>query len=492
MNPIAKLHSVKRLFSLQLRALTIATNGRNRLFHSTTQAQNVIANLSRRGLVASLTSPDLEKHSENKTAIYSGVDPTAKSLHLGNLVTLMGLLHFHIKGHQAIALIGGATGSIGDPSGRQSERMPLSPETLQTNVDHITRQIHRFFANGSSYAMKRGWLTARSEQCTPKVVNNADWLKGMGALEFLGDVGRYARVSQMLARESVKARLNTEHGISFTEFAYQLLQAYDFWYLYHHHSCRVQLGGSDQWGNITAGIDMIHKKKPDSSSLFAPTVNDEARKLEDRAFGITIPLLLTSKGEKFGKSAGNAVWLDETMTSLFDFYQFFVNTSDDDVERYLPLFTLLNEEEISAVMKEHKQTPEKRIAQHKLAEEAIELVHGPESVSKAKTATKVLFGGDLHKIGADSIIQAFAHDNSRMRSIEKDKVANTGLDAVAVLAGATKSKSETQKLIKAGGVYLNNVKISDPRFKIQESDLLSGKLCVLRIGKTSYHLLHLQ
>ncbi|KAM3583403.1 tyrosyl-tRNA synthetase [Umbelopsis sp. WA50703] len=404
----------------------------------------------------------------------------------------MGLLHFHIQGHQAIALIGGATGSIGDPSGRQSERIPLSPETLQTNVEHITRQIHRFFENGSSYAMKRGWLSANSGQCTPKVLNNAEWLKSMGALDFLGDVGRYARVSQMLARESVKARLNTDHGISFTEFAYQLLQAYDFWYLYHYHSCRIQLGGSDQWGNIVAGIDMIHKKKPNSTSLYVSTTDEESRKLEDRAFGVTIPLLLTSKGEKFGKSAGNAVWLDETMTSLFDFYQFFVKTSDDDVERYLPLFTLMNNEEISAVMNEHKQNPEKRIAQHKLAEEAIELVHGPESVNKAKTATKVLFGGNLEEIGADSIIQAFAHDNSRMRNMEKGKVVEAGLDTVAVLAGATKSKSETQKLIKSGGVYLNNVKISDPRFKIQESDLLNGKLCVLRIGKTSYHMLHLQ
>ncbi|CAO3673440.1 unnamed protein product [Umbelopsis vinacea] len=450
--------------------------------------------MSARGLVASLTSPDIEKHTEEKTAIYCGVDPTAKSLHLGNLVTFMGLLHFHIQGHQAIALIGGATGSIGDPSGRQSERVPLSQDTLDTNISHITTQIHRFFENGSSYAKRRGWLKDESNQYTPKVLNNIEWFKGMSALEFLGDVGRYARVSQMLARESVKARLDTEQGISFTEFAYQLLQAYDFWYLYHNHSCRIQLGGSDQWGNITAGIDMIHKKKPNSSSLHVPITSDdqEARRIEDRAFGVTIPLLLTSKGEKFGKSAGNAVWLDETMTSLFDFYQFFVKIADEDIERYLPLFTLMSPEEIQSIMHDHKQNPEKRIAQHRLAEEATELVHGIESVSKAKTATKVLFGGDLVGIGADNIIQAFAHDSRRLRAAQLDQVLNVGVDAVAVLAGATRSKSEAQKLIKSGGIYLNNVKITDPRAKIQQSDLLNDKLCVLRIGKSSYHMLHVQ
>jgi len=450
--------------------------------------------MSARGLVASLTSPDIEKHTENKTAIYCGVDPTAKSLHLGNLVTLMGLLHFHIQGHQAIALIGGATGSIGDPSGRQSERVPLSQDTLQTNISHITAQIHRFFENGSCYAERRGWLKNESEQYTPKVLNNIEWFKGMSALEFLGDVGRYARVSQMLARESVKSRLDTEHGISFTEFAYQLLQAFDFWYLYHHHSCRIQLGGSDQWGNITAGIDMIHKKKPNSTSLYVPATDDdqEIRRIEDRAFGITIPLLLTSKGEKFGKSAGNAVWLDETMTSLFDFYQFFVKTADEDVERYLPLFTLMSPEELQFIMHEHKKNPEKRLAQHRLAEEATELVHGLESVSKAKTATKVLFGGDLAEIGANDIIKAFAHDSQRLRTAQVDQVLNVGIDAVAVLAGATKSKSETQKLIKSGGVYLNNTKVTDPRAKIQSTDLLNNKLCVLRIGKSSYHMLHIQ
>ncbi|KAI9288843.1 hypothetical protein BC943DRAFT_334187 [Umbelopsis sp. AD052] len=447
-----------------------------------------------RGLVASLTSPDVEKHTQNKTAVYCGVDPTARSLHLGNLVTFMGLLHFHITGHQAIALIGSATGTIGDPSGRQSERVPLSQEAIDDNSSNITLQIHRFFENGSAYAKRRGWLSKETEQSTPKVLNNIEWFKGMSAMEFIGDVGRYARVTQMLARESVKARLDTEHGISFTEFAYQLLQAYDYWYLYHNHSCRIQLGGSDQWGNITAGIDMIHKKKPNSTTLHVPASQDdqETRRLEDRAFGVTIPLLLNSKGEKFGKSAGNAVWIDETMTTLFDFYQFFVKTADEDVERYLPLFTLLSPDDINTLMHEHKQKPEKRIAQHKLADEVTELVHGLESVSKAKTATKVLFGGNLQEIGADNIIQAFAHDNQRLRAAKRDQVVDVGLDAIAVLAGATRSKSETQKLIKAGGVYLNNVKVTDPRVKLQSTDLLNDKLCVLRVGKSSYHILHIE
>ncbi len=257
-------------------------------------------------------SPEVTTRTNSPTAIYCGVDPTAKSLHLGNLVTLMGLLHFHIRGHQTIALVGGATGSIGDPSGRQSERVPLTQEVLQANVAGIESQIHRFFKHGASYAEKHGFST--TNYLKPKVLNNFSWFNSMTVIDFLGSVGRYARVNTMLAKESVKSRMDTTQGISFTEFSYQLLQAYDFWYLYKHHDCRIQLGGSDQWGNITAGIDMISKRR---------TVDEEEKKddMESRAFGITIPLLLTSTGEKFGKSAGNAVWLDESMTSVFDFYQ---------------------------------------------------------------------------------------------------------------------------------------------------------------------------
>jgi tyrosyl-tRNA synthetase len=293
-------------------------------------------------------SPDVTEKTNKPTAIYCGVDPTAKSLHLGNLVTLIGLLHFHIRGHQTIALVGGATGSIGDPSGRKSERVPLSQEILKENVDGIESQIHRFFKNGASYAEKRGFQS--QSYLTPKVLNNYSWFSSMTALDFLGSVGRYARVNTMLAKESVKSRMDTTQGISFTEFSYQLLQAYDFWYLYKNHECRIQLGGSDQWGNITAGIDLIYRRNQVESDEGQSKRDD----MKSRAFGITIPLLLTSTGEKFGKSAGNALWLDESMTSVFDFYQFLMKTTDADVGKYLEMFTFLNPDQVGEIMKEHQ------------------------------------------------------------------------------------------------------------------------------------------
>ncbi|KAI7865165.1 hypothetical protein BDF14DRAFT_1092826 [Spinellus fusiger] len=317
--------------------------GVRRLLLSYSTQSNAVTDMTQRGLIAQLTSSDVIQFTNKPTTIYCGVDPTAKSLHLGNLVTLMGILHFHIRGHQTIALVGGATGSIGDPSGRQSERVPLSQQVLTANVQGIEAQIHRFFSNGTAYAQQHGF---HQETVTPKVLNNYTWFQSMSALELLGEVGRYARVNTMLGKESVKTRLDSTQGISFTEFSYQLLQAYDFWHLYHKESCRIQLGGSDQWGNITAGIDMIHRKP------YPQTTAEEHS--QETAFGITIPLLLTSTGEKFGKSAGNAVWLDETMTSVFDFYQFFMKTQDEDVSRYLSMLTLLDSKKIDTIMQEHK------------------------------------------------------------------------------------------------------------------------------------------
>ncbi|KAI8147148.1 hypothetical protein BJV82DRAFT_643130 [Fennellomyces sp. T-0311] len=432
-----------------------------------------------RGLVANITSPDLIKKTNTSTAIYCGVDPTANSLHLGNLITLMGLLHFSILGHQPIALVGGATGSIGDPSGRSTERVPLSRDVLEKNVAGIEHQVHRFFKNGAAYAQKRGY---DAQTKTPKVLNNYTWFSGMTALEFLGDVGRYARVNTMLAKESVKSRIESTQGISFTEFSYQLLQAYDFYYLYQNHECRIQLGGSDQWGNITAGIDLINRRKGDD--------DEEKNNLDNRAFGITIPLLLTSSGEKFGKSAGNAVWLDETKTSYFDFYQFFMKTTDADVGKYLSMFTLLDKEKIASILDAHQKNPELRKAQQILADETTELVHGLEGVKKAQVATKVLFGGDIATVSGQEIVDAFKHDSSRMVTLDRSTVVNGKLDLVSTLAKSTRSKSEAQKLIKSGGMYLNNVRVADPRHTVTESDLIDGKVCVIRAGKASYHIVH--
>ncbi|KAF7720823.1 tyrosyl-tRNA synthetase [Apophysomyces ossiformis] len=427
--------------------------------------------MTQRGLVANVTSPEITNRTETSTTIYCGVDPTAPSLHLGNLVTLMGLLHFHIRGHQTIALVGGATGSIGDPSGRNSERVPLSRDVLEYNVQGIERQIHQFFDHGASYARRHGFT---GEHKTPKVLNNYDWFSNMTALDFLGNIGRYARVNTMLAKESVKSRMESTQGISFTEFSYQLLQAYDFSYLYDNHGCRIQLGGSDQWGNITAGIDMIGRKGAPEG-------------LENKAFGITIPLLLTSSGEKFGKSAGNAVWLNKSMTSIFDFYQFFMRSTDADVRKYLSMFTLLKPEEVDEVMREHEKQPEKRVAQKLLADETTELVHGLDAVRQAQTATKVLFGESLTQLHGRDIVNAFKHDPHRFNSLERGQLIGVELGRIAHQAKATKSRSEAQKLIKAGGFYLNDVRVTDHRYTLSESDLLDGQVCVLRVGKSSYH-----
>ncbi|KAI8646762.1 tyrosine-tRNA ligase, partial [Parasitella parasitica] len=452
----------------------------NRAFLST--YSNVITDMTHRGLVSNVTSSEVIEKTNSPTAIYCGVDPTAKSLHLGNLVTLMGLLHFHVRGHQTIALVGGATGSIGDPSGRKSERVPLSPETLEVNVAGIQNQIHRFFKNGAAYAERRGFN--KTDYMTPKVLNNYSWFSSMTAIDFLSSVGRFARVNTMLAKESVKSRMDTTQGISFTEFSYQLLQAYDFWYLYKNHGCRIQLGGSDQWGNITAGIDMISRKRSSEQE-------ETKDSMDSRAFGITIPLLLTSTGEKFGKSAGNAVWLDESMTSVFNFYQFLMKTTDVDVGKYLEMFTFLTKEQVSDIMKQHQKSPEQRYAQTTLANETTELVHGADGLRKAITATKVLFGDDLSTLSGDHIIEAFKSDASRFIQIERSEVIGSGLDKIASLTNAVKSKSDAQKKIKAGGFYLNNSRVTNVKQTIQETDLIDGKICVLRVGKSSYYLIHL-
>ncbi|KAF9433600.1 tyrosyl-tRNA synthetase [Entomortierella beljakovae] len=449
--------------------------------------RNPVLELQHRGLVANMTSPDLVDHVDaGPTAIYCGVDPTASSLHLGNLVTLLGLLHFHIKGHTTIGLVGGATGSIGDPSGKSTERQPMSTATLAKNVAGIDAQFQQFFKRGRDYAEKRGY-SIQGTGGHVKVVNNKTWFGKLSALDFLGDVGRYARVGTMIARDSVKSRLDSPQGISFTEFSYQLLQAYDFWYLYHEDGCRIQLGGSDQWGNITAGIDLIHKKKKTNDEQVVIKSDSDSAEKAPSAYGLTIPLLTTSTGEKFGKSAGNAVWLDETMTSLFDFYQFFVKTSDADVERYLHYFTLLNADEIKSVMKQHDAEPEKRLAQHTLAKETTELVHGAEAVPKALLATHVLFGASLNEIKGHQLVDAFKYD-SRLVSLSKSQVSEMSADRFALESGLCASKSEAKKLIKSGGFYINNIKVADPTHHITEKDWIDGAVCVLRSGKSNYKL----
>ncbi|RIB05214.1 tyrosine-tRNA ligase [Gigaspora rosea] len=433
-------------------------------------------------MVNELTSSDIIDHVKKQTAVYCGVDPTASSLHLGNLLTLMGLLHFNIIGHRTIVLIGGATGIIGDPSGRNTERQPLSVTTIEHNVTVLNQQLRHIFNNGLMYASRRG-IALGNNLDNFSVMNNLEWFHKMTALEMLNDIGRHFRVGQMLMKDSVKLRMENEGGISFTEFSYQLLQAYDFWYLYNHHQCRIQLGGSDQWGNITAGIDLIHKKKN------RDLIDDKNIKEKfGNAFGITIPLLVTSTGEKFGKSTGNAIWLNENLTSVYEFYQYFMKVADADVEKYLLMFTLLSTEEITQVIKTHMESPEKHYAQEKLASEITELVHGLQGLKKAQFATSVLFDTPIKDMSGRDIIDAFANYSRCLSTVKRNDVINCSIDRVAVVTGACKSRSEANKLIKSGGLYLNSKRIGDPQYQLQENDLIDGIVCIFRIGRSNYRL----
>ncbi|KAJ2705477.1 tyrosyl-tRNA synthetase, partial [Coemansia sp. IMI 203386] len=430
------------------------------------QHTNVIDTLRERHFVSAVTSENIVKRvSASSVAVYCGVDPTAPSLHLGNMVTLMGLLHFHLAGHQAIPLVGNATGMIGDPSGRSTERVALGQQTLATNIAGIEAQLERFFRRGTEYAVKRMPNVDVSGLKQITVLHNADWYKEMNILSFLGNVGRYARVGTMMARDSVRSRLQSASGISFTEFSYQLLQAYDFWYLYHHHGCRIQLGGSDQWGNITAGTDLIHRMPYQSEGGMDTGTISYNNDITDanEAFGLTIPLLTTSSGEKFGKSAGNAVWLDENKTSAFDIYQFFVKTTDADVERFLKMFTLLPIPRIDQILQEHRMVPENFLAQKLLAAEVTELIHGQAGLNKALCATEVLFGNQSEAIrifSAQDFVDAFANDQ-RLVSAPRETVLEKSIADLAVLVGACKSKSEATRLARGGGLYWNNQPVSD-------------------------------
>ncbi|KAI8056691.1 hypothetical protein BDF22DRAFT_725121 [Syncephalis plumigaleata] len=410
----------------------------------TARASNVISELQQRGLIA---------QSNRETArYYAGIDPTAQSIHLGNLVMLQSLLHFYIRGHTTIALMGGATGAIGDPSGRSTERNMLTNDVITTNLQGIEAQVRRFFERGAQ------------ESDRVKVLNNISWLGSIS--------GRHMRIGSMLARDS------------FTEFSYQLLQSYDFWHLFQHHQCRVQIGGSDQWGNITAGIDYIHRRQQAEASS-----NDECKDKEaSDVYGLTIPLLTTANGQKFGKSAGNAIWLNEEMTSYYDFYQFFMKVDDNDVERYLKIFTFLNLTEINTIIKEHQTDPDKRYAQRRLADEVTELIHGEHGLKKAQTATRVLFDRSLHDISAIELINAFEHD-PRFVSLPLASITDTSIGQLAHKVNACSSRSAANKLIQSGGLYLNNRKISDIKYKVTNTDLLDDRVCVLRTGKSNYRII---
>ncbi|EIM82995.1 uncharacterized protein STEHIDRAFT_102490 [Stereum hirsutum FP-91666 SS1] len=436
----------------------------------------VLEELDGRGFISQVTrSTELQLSlQKDKQVIYSGIDPTGLSLHVGHLVPMMCLLHFHLRGHRIIPLIGGATALIGDPSGRSTERPLLSRLDLQRNIDKLRASVERFFSRAALYAETKS--TDQRSLSEINVMNNIEWFEGLGLLQFLRTAGIYARVNSMIARDSVQARLNSQQGISFAEFSYQLLQAYDFLTLNQKMGCTIQVGGSDQWGNIISGIELINR------TMSGLAENDTSG--PEKGFGITTPLLTTSSGEKFGKSAGNAVWLDESMTSVFDFYQFFVRTADEDVLRYLKLFTLLPLSEIEAIMEKHNRAPELRHAQKVLADEVTELVHTGDGVTHAQAATKIFFNTDLSDVNASNVISALSSD-PRLRLVQASDIFAIPLHKVTASVGLAASNGAAKKLISMGGLYING-KPANAEQQLAPADLIDGRLIVLRAGKANH------
>lgn len=417
----------------------------------------VYETLQKRGFVHQISHQDLPGRLEGESLVlYTGFDPTADSLHLGHLVPVLLMRHLQQAGHRPLAVVGGATGMVGDPSGRSEERNLLSAEQVAHNKAAIRAQLERFldFSGAAAATM----------------LDNFDWISPMSFIDWLRDVGKHMTINVMLAKDSVKGRMESEQGISFTEFSYMTMQAYDFLHLYRHHGCVLQCGGSDQWGNITAGIDLIRRVE------------------SGKAAGLTVPLITTASGQKFGKSAGNAIWLDAKRTSPFQFYQYFVRTEDADVDRFLKLFTFLTLEEIEPIVAEHQQQPHLRLAQKRLAAEITSLVHGPEGLKRAEAATEALFGGDLSQLSEADLLEIFADVPSASFAASR---LDAGISPIDLLAesGVCKSKGEARRMLDQGAVYLNNQRC-EPAAAIDRSALAGRSVLVVRLGKKNYHLLH--
>ena len=396
--------------------------------------------------------------SEKSVTLYNGFDPTADSLHVGHMVPLIALARFQRYGHHVLALAGGGTCMIGDPSGRSAERNLLSREEVLHNVECIKKQLAHFL----DFDVKAN---------PAKIVNNMDWLGELSLLDFLRDTGKYFTINYMMSKDSVKNRMDRESGLSFTEFSYMLLQSYDFLHLHQTMGCELQCGGSDQWGNITAGSDLIRKQTGDA------------------VFGLTYPLIKKSDGTKFGKTAGGAVWLDPKRTSPYKFYQFWLNTDDNDVIHYLKFFTFFDEEKINGLEAETREHPEARAAQKALALEMTRMMHGETAVANAQQASQALFGGDIIGLSADDIHDIFSEVPSF--DMPADHFGGEGLNVVDVLTGTgfLKSKGEARRGIQEGGIYVNNRRVTDASMNITISDFIEGKFLVLRRGKKNYFLL---
>ena len=417
---------------------------------------NVVDTLQERGLLKDMTNPAFrDLVDERAITVYIGFDPTADSLHVGNLVSILVLRHFQLAGHRPIALVGGGTGMIGDPSGRGEERNLLTAEQLARNLAGIRSDLEKILSfQGDNAAM---------------VLNNADWLAPFGFLDFLREVGKHFRVGDMLAKESVRRRMESDTGLSFTEFSYQLLQGYDFKYLNEKHGVVAQAGGSDQWGNITAGTELIRR-----------TTGAEC-------YGLTTPLLTNSQGQKMGKSLGGVTWLSGDKLSPYEFYQYWVRQEDADMERFLKMLTFVPLPEIAAVLVEHGRDPGARVAQRRLAWEMTCIVHGEAEAAKARAASEALFGGTLSN-KTDDELRALFNDVPSAQLPRADLEAGFKVADLLVAAGLVASKKEAVRLISQGGVYLNNsdTPLTDDRLKVGPGDLASDTMMILRAGKKKY------
>jgi tyrosyl-tRNA synthetase len=400
---------------------------------------------------------------EESITFYCGFDPTAESLHVGSLLPLTTIKRFISRGHKAIILIGSATGMIGDPSGKSNERTFLSENELKKNVLGLEQQIKSFLASENPQHVQ--------------FVSNDSWLSSLSYIEILRDIGKDFSVNYMMNKDSVKSRLTErEQGISYTEFSYMLLQAYDFHYLYTHHNCRLQIGGSDQWGNITAGLDYIRKKNIDGTP---------------QAFALTFPLVTNSDGKKFGKSEAGNIWLSSNLTSPYAFYQFWLNTSDGDVTRFLSLFSFLTKDEITTLTAQHNESPEKRLAQMALAEELTASLHGREELEKVKRASAALFSGAPHLLDGDSLLSLSGEIPTLHLKEVFPELPQDGLliQDIITQSKAAQSKSAARKLIQNGGVYLNHIKVEDIQKKVTLGDFIDNKALLLRTGKKNYYLI---
>lgn len=425
---------------------------------------NFVQELRWRGLLHDITPETEEYLLEHSTSGYIGFDPTADSLHIGSLVQIFILMHFQNAGHRPIALVGGATGMIGDPSGKSDERNLLDQATLEHNCRGIQSQLERFLhfdAQKSNAAL---------------LVNNYDWMQSYTLIDFSRDIGKHITVNYMMAKDSVKKRLNAEAkvGMSFTEFTYQLLQGYDFLHLYNTLDCKLQMGGSDQWGNITTGTELIR------------------RKAGGKAYAITCPLITKADGTKFGKSEGGNVWLDKERTSPYKFYQYWLNTSDEDALRYIKIFTFLSEEKVNELIAVHQEEPHRRVLQNAIADEVTVLVHGVEELENAKSASQILFGKTtsvaLQQLDSKTFLEIF--EGVPQAQIDRTEILE-GMPIIAALAGATQflaSNGEARRALKENAIAVNKTKV-DENYQLEEKDLIANQYILLQRGKKNYFIL---